>query len=91
MKKEIIILCAVLALAGCSPKGGTGTGSIEDTTPSTNRSGGTTGGTSTNTNTNRFGTDQNQGGTGTGEQTQPPGTGAGTGAGTSPQGSGTQP
>jgi hypothetical protein len=68
MKKQIIILCAIAALAGCnrSPEGGTGTGTERNRMEgvSTN-SGGTT------NNTNRFGT--SQGGTGTGtEQTQPP-------------------
>src|SRR5437667_10601498 len=88
MKKEIIILCAVAALAGCSPQGGTGkdrdrtTGTSRDETTITNQGGGTS---PTNANTNRFGTGSSQGGTGQSEPSQSRGS-----CGTSPLGPGNQ-
>src|SRR5438105_8913123 len=79
MRTQIIILCAVAALAGCSRQGGTGTGSTTDQGSGSRYDTNTGGGTSpTNSNTNRFGT-----GIGTDA-------GIGKGAGSGSQGAGTQ-
>src|ERR1043166_7319037 len=75
MKKELIILCAVAALAGCSPQGGTGRG-VDESTTITNRGTNVPGG-----DTNRFGT--GQGGTREGTQGGQQGQGGTQGGGNS--------